>query len=232
MTPSLILKARSRNALARMARGETAHMLGAELGWSAKRIAALIKCSASHVRALQRERAKLLAGFQNRAIDEHQTEFAAMDAEELALQVRELSEKLARLTGADLADEFAEAYKLPRRCAIVMAILARAYPRAVSVDTLCELYDDACQRLSYGCQRGADRELIRKNVSDLNRAMLAQGLPMASEIAPETSGRRLTEKAAALLSASHQTPRQSQLLARAERLERKPWKSATTMRAA
>lgn len=219
LKPAMLKRPRAKG-LVRTAKGEAAGTLRDELKWSYARIAKLLACSPSHARTLIVERAVLVAAFQRRAEEEHEAEIGALDVDEIMLQNRELKEKLARLTGADLAGRLADDYAIPPRCAIVAAMLAEAYPRPVAVEAMCELYDDACERLNYGFKRGADRELIRKNVSDLNRAFSAKGLPLAAEIAQGVSGRRLTDKAAAMLSDSHQVPRASRLMAVEERRQK------------
>lgn len=192
----------------KVARGEVAWRLKRELHWSLRRSGALLGVSHKTVARMLANHAALLASFQSRVEREHKLFLQSPEA----LELRELREKLARLTGADIANDIAEDMAIPKRCAIVLGMLAERYPRALAIEAMCELYDDACERLDYGFKSGADRELIRKNVSDLNRAFAAKGLPLAAEIAPPIGGRRLTAKTATMLSARYGVPRQSQLL--------------------
>lgn len=202
-----------RDYLARTARGEIAWRLKTELGWSQRRSAGYLKCSKTAIWSLLKDRERIVSAFQERVAQEHK---AFLQSDE-ALELQELREKLRRLTGADIAEQLTEDLNIPKRCGIVLAILAESYPRAVSIEAMCELYDDACARLSYGFQRGSDRELIRKNVSDLNRAFIAKGFAPPAEIAPPVGGRRLTDEAAQMLSASHGVPRRSRMLMAEER---------------
>lgn len=212
LKPEKIMGAR-RDYLARTARGEIAWLLKDELGWSQRRTAEYLKCGKTTVFDLLRDRARILAAFQDRVSQEHKIFLQSPEA----LELQELREKLARLTGADIADELTDGLSIPKRCGIVLAILAEAYPRAVSIEAMCELYDDACKRLNYGFADGANRELIRKNVSDLNRAFQAKGLSQPAEIALPVGGRRLTDEAANRLSVSYGVPRASKMLAAQER---------------
>lgn len=204
-----------RDYLARTARGEIAWRLKSDLNWSQRRTAEYLGCCKTTVHTLLHNRQRILGAFQDRVAQEHKLFLQSPEA----LELTELREKLRRLCGADLAEQLTEGLNVPKRCGIVLAMLAEAYPRALSIEAMCELYDDACARLQYGFKRGADRELIRKNVSDLNREMMAQGRAAPIELAPAVGGRRLTDEAAKTLSASYGVPRASRMLAAQERTQ-------------
>lgn len=207
-----IMKAK-RDYLARTARGEIAWRLKNDLNWSQRRTASFLGCGKTTVHTLLKDRERIVSAFQNRVAQEHRAFLQSPEAVEL----RELREKLRRLSGVDVAEEMTEGLNIPKRCGIVLAMLAEAYPRALSIEAMCELYDDACARLQYGFKRGADRELIRKNASDLNRAFQAKGMAAPVELAPSVGGRRLTDEAAQTLSASYGVPRASRMLFAEER---------------
>ncbi len=207
LSPETIMTAK-REYLARTARGEIAWRLKDELNWSQRRTAAYLKCGKTTVFALLRDRAKIVGIFQSRVAQEHKIFLQSPEA----LELQELREKVQRICGSDVAEDLTRGLSIPKRCGIVLAMLAEAYPRALSIESMCELYDDACARLQYGFKRGADRELIRKNVSDLNREFIAKGMAAPTELAPHVGGRRLTDQAAHLLAASYGVPRKSRML--------------------
>lgn len=219
-----------RDRFAVAARAEAAHELTHQLKWSLRRVGEHIGCTHQNVCQLlachkinQARGLRFMPAADLRAL-------AAVSGDERLARVRDAEERaayaegeLTRLTGANLALRMADALGLLQRvrCAIVLAIVAEAYPRVVLGAELIEHYDEACERIGYGNRQGANANLITKNVAHLRGHFAANGWPEPLFIKDEltrtlTGARRLSDGAALFLHERFDAPRRSQIEAAQE----------------
>lgn len=213
-----------------LARAEIAHRLTEELNWSLRAIGAHLGCSHSRVCSLLTEHKKWTEKARRLLPLADIHALAAVEGDARLTRAKEAEERaafaeaeLARLTGAELAPRLAENLGLGHRlrCAIVLAIVAEAYPRIVLGPELLERYDDACERMGYGFQRGSNFHLMTKNVAHLREHFEAQGWP-SPLIAGDpltvrmVGARRLDDRCAVFLHERLDAPRASQIALAAE----------------
>lgn len=203
-------------------RAEIATVLKGELGWSQERTGALLgvtrpavgKLLGFHKVAERRARHSLppvdLVAIAS--LDRDALKGRLVDAEAM---IAYLQGELDRMTGASVTHQLAESFGLDSklRCAIVLAILAEAYPRAVPSTDLTERYDDACARLNYGNCAGTSTNLVTKNIAALRDhfAELGYADPVVSSDGVNGKMRALSADAARLLNERVGVPRLSQL---------------------
>lgn len=120
-------------------------------------------------------------------------------------RLEDLERQLRRLTGCEISHMLAVRLGLPQWQAIFLSILVESYPRTLSREVMCELYDDACTRLGFGQRRGVDLGYVKQFSSLTNRAMAAQGLPEPVR-AVRSIGYTLNEDAAFWLSSNFGRP--------------------------
>jgi len=206
------------------ARGEAAFELMHKLGWSQRRIGECLGCSQPNVRKLlgyhkqnlERGGRFLPAADIHAllAISNDDRLARAVEAEERAAYAEG---ELHRLNGSALSLRFADALDISyMRCAIVLAIVAEAYPRVVLGDAMVEHYDEACAALGYGFKRGANFHLLTKNVAHLREHFAAKGwpspIPASTDTTREMAGsRRLSDECAAFLHERLNAPKLSQM---------------------
>lgn len=201
-------------------RAEIAHELKAQLNWSTRQTGDLLGVSSPAV-------CKLL-GLHEIAIRRAQRSLPVSDLKALdalgsdALKLRLvnaesmvafLQGEIDRLTGAGLIPRLAASFQLENklRCAIVLAIVAEAYPRAVGLSDMIEFYDVACERLNYG-RGSASANLITKNISHLREHFRDMGLPDPISTGDSRLGTRaLRDDVAQLMHDRLGVPRLSQL---------------------
>jgi len=195
-------------------RAEIAWTIREQLNWSLRRIGQLLGVSHEAVRQLLDCHKIALRRARRSLPPTDLAALAAMDRDALRRRVAELEEmnaylqsELDRLTGAGLVPTLAQEFGLEnaQRCAIVLAILAEAYPRAVSMNHMIELYEDACDQLNYGARQGATSNLVAKNISDLRERFAQQGLPDPVSLS-EGNNRSLSHEAAQVLYERTGTP--------------------------
>lgn len=187
------------------ARAEVAVALRSELKWSLRVLGEYLGCS--HTRARN-----LLSFHEN--THRRLSRLAAVTGADA--RVRELEAELQRLSGSNLAERYAQALGLRLRCAIVLAILAEAYPNHVRGPALLSLYDEAREHFGYGgadgSRIGATTGLLTKNTADLAAHFAAEGWPAPSEVGPLPGSRRLSDAAAEWLHVRTGAPKLSQVL--------------------
>lgn len=185
-----------------IARAEAAAGLRDDLGWSLRMIGEYLGCSHESVRQLFTLQQK----YARRASLIH-------PVPDVDGRIRELEAEVARLSGTYLCERLAVKFGLQMRCAILLAILAEAYPRYVRGPAILQLYDEACETIGYGHQSGATYNLIAKNASHLNTRMreLGAGADVASVIKELPGARRMDDAAAAWLSDQCGAPKRSQI---------------------
>lgn len=109
------------------------------------------------------------------------------DAEEIYAQLR-------RVSGVNIGYQITDIAGLKPWQSQFLAILAEAYPRVITVDTLCELYDSASAILEQD-RKSVDNELVRQFMHKTRKSFREQGLPEpVTRIPPE--GIRLTHDCA------------------------------------
>lgn len=203
-------------------RAEIAWALKNELGWSQRAIGGLLGVTQPGARKLLGYHEISLRRANNLLPTETLRAIALIGADEGKRRLADaegriayLQAELDRLTGASLTHRLAENFDLTGkiRCALVLSIIAEAYPRAVNAPELVELYDEACERLNYGARRGASFNLITKNIAALREkfAELGYADPILSSEGSFGMQRRLTDEAARLLYDTVGAPRLSQL---------------------
>jgi len=221
MQPSQALCAR-RDRYAVACRAEIAWALKEELRWSQRMIGTLLGVTHPAVRKLLGSHEISLRRANNILSTETLKAIALIGADESKRRLADaesrivyLQAELDRLTGASLTHRLAAIFDLTGkiRCALVLSIIAEAYPRAVNAPELVELYDEACERLNYGARRGASFNLITKNIAALREkfAELGYADPISSTEGSFGMQRRLTDDAARLLYETVGAPRLSQL---------------------
>lgn len=207
-------------------RAEIAWTVKDELAWSQRSIGGLLGLSHTAVRKLLGFHEKSLRRANNVLPAETLRAIASISADDVKSRLLDaenrnayLQAELDRLTGASLTHRIAESFGLKGklRCALVLAIVAEAYPRSINTPDLIELYDDACDRLNYGTRRGASFNLIAKNVAALRARFAELGYTDPIESSEGSFGlqRRLTDRAASLLNEIVGAPRLSQMGVRA-----------------
>lgn len=188
-----------------VARAEVAHALRSELKWSLRVIGEHLGCSHTRVRNL--------LGFHENTHCRF-TRLAAVTGSDA--RVRELEAELQRLSGTYLAERCVQALGLRLRCAIVLSILAEAYPNHVRGPALLALYDEAREHFGYGgtdgSRIGATTGLLTKNTADLAAHFSGEGWPSPSEVGPVPGSRRLTAAAAEWMHVRIGAPKLSQVL--------------------
>lgn len=203
-------------------RAEIAWTLKDELDWAQRPTGKLLGITQPAVRKLLGYHEMSLRRSNNVLPAETIKALAVISGDDLRRRLAEaesraayLQGELDRLTGASITHRLAESFGLNNklRCALVLGILAEAYPRAVSPPDLVELYDEACERLNYGARRGASFNLITKNIAALRESFLELGYPDPVVSSEGSSGmqRRLTDEAAVLLHEAVGAPRLSAL---------------------
>jgi hypothetical protein len=213
------------------ARAEIASELSTRLNWSTRRIGAHIGCTHANVRKLfgihklnMKRGARWLPAADVHAIVSIRNDERLMRMVEAEERAAYAEAELARLTGDNLAVIYADALGLTHRlrCAIVLAIVAEAYPRLVLGAELIEHYDEACVKLGYGDQKGANFNLMTKNVAHLREHFEAQGWPAPINITKGytprelVGSRRLTDEGAEFLHERLGAPKLSQIEAARE----------------
>lgn len=168
-----------------IARAEVAAALRDELNWPQRMIGEHIGCSQPNVRKL--------FSFHEKYARRVSAIVPVADPEG---RVRDLERELQRLSGIYTAERLAQHFDLQLRCAIVLAILAEAYPRYVRGEAMLRLYDEACDELGYGARNGANANLITKNLTAMSEALAKLGMTPAYERGPFAESRRLTDVAA------------------------------------
>lgn len=206
-----------------LARGELVDALTSELGWPYARVAAFLGCAASTAHSAKSEWKKAQAIHKRFLPDQAVLQIAALDQSEARqaaaaaiVRQRELEIELARLAGVSLAERLQGLFELKMRCAILLAIVIEAYPRQVRETTIFALYDEACERLSYGFRAGATRKLMFKNAQALKEHFTERGWPNPSEAGSLPGSRVLTRAAAEWLNERVGSPRLSQIAAQQE----------------
>lgn len=203
-------------------RAEAAWVIREDLGWSQRDIGSFLGVTQPAARKLlgyheiaMRRANNVLPTESLRAIALISTDEAKRQLADAQIKLAYLQSELDRLTGASITQRVAESFGLESkiRCAIVLSIVAEAYPRAVNAAEIVGLYDEACERLNYGAQRGASFNLISKNIAALRERFeeLGHPDPIASTEGSFGMQRRLTDDAAALLNRMIGAPRLSQL---------------------
>lgn len=203
-------------------RAEIAWTLKDELDWSQRRSGALLGVTQPAVRKLLGYHEMSLRRANNVLPTETLRALAVVSGDEAKRRLADAESRIAylqseldRLTGASITHRLADAFGLGNklRCALVLGILAEAYPRAVNPPELVELYDEACERLNYGARRGASFNLITKNIAALRESFLDLGYrdPVVSTESSSGMQRRLSDEAAVLLHETVGTPRLSVL---------------------
>lgn len=211
-------------------RAEAAHELKVQLKLSQRAIGAQLGCTQPNVRKLfgihemnvrQAKRWLPVADVHAiAAIDSAEAKRRALEAEERAA---ELEQELARLTGKDLALSLMDAVELGGKHGgrvggvILLAILCENYPNVVLGPNVLRLYDEACERLGFGSQRGAGFVLITSNAKNINQHFRARDWPLPIETGEFAGSRRLTDDAAIFLHERAGAPRRSQIEMAAER---------------
>lgn len=207
-----------------LARGEVVSRLSEELNWPFSMIAGYLGCSASTAHSAKSEWKKAEAAFAVFIPDEAVLAIAKVTqsealqrAAQAERQLREIKGELDRVAGLDLSERMVVELDLLPRCAILLSIVAAAYPRYVRAGALLELYDQACERLNYGQRSGATIPLISKNAQTLREHFAARDWPCPIQPGVLPGSRQLTNEAAAWLHGRVGSPRMSQIVHHTER---------------
>ncbi|WP_370372552.1 hypothetical protein [Henriciella pelagia] len=132
---------RSRRRCYTPARREAVRRLRDEKRWSWGQLARLFSRSRAAVRKLYAE-----------GVNQKSTHFSA---DELEAQIR-------RLAGAEIVHDVIDVTGVPYFQAQFLSVLIEAYPRVLSVDALCELYDAAGERLGMRDRKPSDDDMVRQ----------------------------------------------------------------------
>ncbi|MEL6845036.1 MAG: hypothetical protein AAFP02_17660, partial [Bacteroidota bacterium] len=117
----------------------------------------------------------------------------------------EITAQLRRVSGVNISYQITDQLGLKPWQSQFLAILAEAYPRVISVDTLCELYDSAKHILEQDRGNGVDNDMVRQFVYGLRKHCRKHALPdPIKRIEPE--GLRITHQLARWLCYNIGTP--------------------------
>lgn len=195
-----------RNIQIAWARAEVAVALQEEAHWSTRAIASVLNCSQPAARKLlgshenAKSRARLLL-----SVDEL-SKLSLVERDDVLMRNRQLEQERKTLSGQHMADVLAQELNLLLRCSIMLAMLIEHHPKALRIETAITLYDDACEALNYGYQRGATESVIVKNLSSLNRTFAERGWPKVSTTGSVVGTRTLTAECAAWLDSRLTSP--------------------------
>lgn len=118
--------------------------------------------------------------------------------ESLREQLREMQAQLRRLSGVPIASRIAAAYGMRPMSAIVLAIMAEAYPRPMALGAIIEAYELACDALEFGSREGVGEALINSAIFHARARFTELGLPSPIESLP-MGQRRLSHDVASIL---------------------------------
>lgn len=208
MTAAGLVSTRYNRAVV-LARGEAMDALAKELRWSYQRAAELTGLSVSRLHSAHTEWKGVQANIERYLPDTVADLRAQLDAAEAARQDAE--RRLAAMLGAESVDLFVSELQLLPRAAIVLTVLAEAYPKHVRDEQVLNFYDAACVRMNYGLRNGATKELMWQNFTALRRAFAERGWPNPVSVGPMINTRVLSHEAAVVLHERIGVPSKTQI---------------------
>jgi len=107
----------------------------------------------------------------------------------------ELEAQIRRLAGVEIIHLVTDATGAPYFQAQFMSVLIEAYPRIITVDTLCELYDAAGERMGMRDRKPSDDDMVRQFLYRSRLHFESIGLTEPAERIGR-NGVRLTEETA------------------------------------